>query len=226
MLTPVATGTTSHPTGRPTTGCRTSTSRTECSGAHWRGSSPIRTTTKWPLTMTLHCWSSASRWSSPTPSNPSAYPIPPTSSLQACPAGSQAGARYEKEVLCRNQSWCRAVVILFCTVADYYAHFLIFTLLLLGDGWPTPQLCFSFLHIRLASKLRRPTPPPSLFQLAIHLRPSSSIPVCFLLLPFISFSFHPVFLHSFNVPPISSHLSHHDTLLFRSALPPFSLIFF
>lgn len=76
------------------------------SGARWRGSSPTRITVRWPLTMTLHCWSSASRWSSPTPSNPSAYPLTPTSSLRACPAGSQAGALSEKEVLCRNWWFC------------------------------------------------------------------------------------------------------------------------
>lgn len=124
-------------------------------GARWRRLSPTRITTRWPLIMTLHCWSSASRWSSPTLSNPSAYPIPPTCSLQACPAGSQAGAQCEKEV----SLFCRSLVIfLIClTVTEYFTIFECFS-----DGRATPLLFFfPFAHPALITiKTSRCSPIP------------------------------------------------------------------
>lgn len=99
-----------------------------CSASRWRGLYPIQITTRWPLTMTLRCWSSASRWSSPTPSNPSAYHLPPTSSLQAWPAGSQAGVPNEKEVF---YIWFPAVTDHVCILFFFFfsiGFFFFFTL--------------------------------------------------------------------------------------------------
>lgn len=94
---------------------------------------------------------------------------------------------------------------LFFTVADDYTDVNNYTVIP-HYGWPILQLCFSFLHIQIVSKLRHPTPSPLISQWAVRLCPSSSFSACFSPLLFISFSFHPIFFVSFNVPPISLSL--------------------
>lgn len=195
------------------------------SGARWRGSFPTRITVRWPLTMTLHCWSSASRWSSPTPSNPSAYPLTPTSSLRACPAGSQAGALSEKEVLCRNWWFC----------VELWSFFFFFFIFLICCCFSLSLIIIPALNnFAVIPQLTMTHSPIVLFLFAypahIKIKTSHSSPILltisysspyfiFFSLPASFFSpsslsFHPVFSLSFNVPPISLSLpSWHTSLL-------------
>lgn len=165
----------------------------------------------------FHCWSSANRWSSPTPSNPSAYPLRPTSSLRAWPAGSQAGARSEKEVLCANgEIVVRTVGICCCLfTATYYTIYKLL-LLILDYGWPTLQLCFFLLpyptRIKLTSHSSPILPHNELFISVLHL------PYQPALFFSSSFSFNPLFFLS-----SSSHFFIFPIMTYSSTLPPFFL---
>lgn len=105
----------------------------------------------------------------------------------------EGGIMQEFVILCRTVVFF--LFLLLFTLTDYYInskYLYCYSSIMCG----LLHNSFSFLHIQLTSKLRHPTPPPSFSQLAIHLCPSSSFPVCFLPLLFIS-SFHPVFFLSY-----------------------------
>lgn len=121
----------------------------------------------------------------------------------------EGGIMQELVILSRTVVMC----FMFFSLTDYYIQFEYLYCYFSVVGDPLYNCVIPFLHIQLTSKLRHPTPPPSFSQLAIHLCPSSSFPACFLCLPFISFSFHPVFFFSFNVPPISLSLPSWHTSL-------------